>query len=248
MERQLGTITDLLKDALSRDYVTEDGDPYRIEAGPPLSLTEISSLEAQAGAPLPADLVEVLGFCSGLTGPLAEPIDFTGQLLGQELPDDTSRVLHIALDGFGNSWAIDLAGHREERSHVWFSCHDAPVLLVQSHSLADFITELAALGRQGEESKINLVHDDRIFRVWQSNPGLISYEQALASGDAVIAGFARDHLDATFAICDLREAPVGMGFAWGRHGPQTIVQRAGPERVFATAPKPRTGFMKKLFG
>ena len=89
------------------------------------------------------------------------------------------------------------------------------------------------------ESLVNAVHDDELFNVWQSDPGLITHAAAL-TGDPVLAAFA-ETLDESFKISDLRDAPIGMGFAWGRHGPDSHVLRHGLDPIFAVAPSERAG-------
>jgi hypothetical protein len=65
-----------------------------------------------------------------------------------------------------------------------------------------------------------------------NNPGVITNADALRSPAHEIRGFAVS-LDARFALVDLRDAPIGMGFSWGRYGPKTEVRRFGAEPIFA---------------
>jgi hypothetical protein len=127
-----------------------------------------------------------------------------------------------------------------ETAPVYFACHDAPVVLYQSPNLAHFVHELVRMNIPPHESALDDVHDDRLFDVWRKNPGTITRAAALASTDHELQAFANT-LDENFTLVDLRDPKVGMGFSWGRHGPQTIVRRHGSLAIFAySAPKTRS--------
>lgn len=96
---------------------------------------------------------------------------------------------------------------------VFFTCHDAPVILYQSDSAA-FLTEVLRMGQPPHESLIDDVHEDRLFEVWRKNPGTLTVAQA-ASADDSLRAFAAT-LDDRFTIVDLRGARPGMGFSWDR--------------------------------
>ena len=68
--------------------------------------------------------------------------------------------------------------------------------------------------------------------MWQTNPGVLSYEQCFRSGDPILSAFARE-LDESFQIVDLRQAKPGDGFSWGRFGPNTQIERFGTHAMFA---------------
>lgn len=95
-------------------------------------------------------------------------------------------------------------------------------------------------------SLVDDVHEDRLFNVWGKNPGVLDRATALASGDETLRSFAAA-LDEPFSFVDLRAAPVGMGFSWGRHGPRTQVRRHGHELLFAYAPpEKQAGGLRRL--
>jgi hypothetical protein len=253
----MSDLVDFLKEAAQKTFYPDgdpaSGDAYKLAFGPALTAAEIVEVERKIGAPLPQDVVELLGFCSSINGPLGEGIDFTGTLIdrGQAIPphDGTNTLtMTIALDGAGNSWELELTGERQAKSFIWFSCHDAPVLLVQSHSVSEFVRQALLLDEEPAASLVYKVPDDQLFRVWRTNPNLLTYEQAAASGDEVIRAFARDQLEPGYLVCDLRSAPVGMGFSWARFGAKTAVKRAGKLRLFAYAKPQRPGLMEKVFG
>ena len=128
---------------------------------------------------------------------------------------------------------------------IYFCCHDAPVLLVQAVTVQQFVSEVFKMYSPPHQSLIDDVHEDRLFDVWSKNPGVITHATAVVSPDPEIRAFAAG-LDARFEIIDLREAPIGMGFSWGRYGANTEVRRFGSEPVFAYRRPEKTGFFSRF--
>src|SRR6266496_3206303 len=74
----------------------------------------------------------------------------------------------------------------------------------------------------------------------RENPGTLDHTAALA-GDENLRGFAAE-LDDRFQFVDLRSPEIGMGFSWGRYGPETEFRRREYQRLFAYArPKRKPG-------
>lgn len=126
-----------------------------------------------------------------------------------------------------------------------FACHDAPVVLYQSPDLASFLAEVFRMSTPPHESLVDDVHQDRLFEVWRSNPGVLMQSVAAASSDPALRAFA-EALPEGFQIVDLRTASPGMGFSWGRYGPRTELRRHGYDRIFGYArPHPLGVFTKQ---
>ncbi len=232
--------------ALATPLVTEKGKPVVLTPAPPVSQAEIDELAAEAGVPLPRELRSLLLHTAGIDGAL-ETIDFTGRSLSYEQLEVFPSCLPIAGDGFGNHWVLDLTPDSTETAQVFFSCHDAPVILYQSPNLAHFLHETFRRSIPPHASLVDDVHEDRLFDVWRTNPAEIDHATAL-NGDPVLRDFAAG-LDDGFAFADLRSPEIGMGFSWGRYGPRTEIRRLGYERVFAYArPEQQPGFLRRLFG
>jgi hypothetical protein len=106
------------------------------------------------------------------------------------------------------------------------------VILYQADSLEQFLDELLGMFEPPHQSLIDDVNEDRLAHVWQTNPGVLSYEQSLRSEDSVLTAFARE-LDESFQKIDLRCAKPGDGFSWGRYGPKTQIKRFRTHAVFA---------------
>jgi cell wall assembly regulator SMI1 len=228
------------------DLVDEDGGRIALDLGPGLSKSELESLEAEVGVPLPRELRAVLERTSAIDGAL-EQIDFSGRTLDFEDRDLFPSGLPIAHDGFGNHWVLDLTPNEADLAPVFFACHDAPVVLYQAPSLGPFLHEVFRMFVPPHASLVDDVHEDRPFGVWRTNPGVLDHDTALA-GDSDLRAFASE-LDDRFVFVDLREPEIGMGFSWGRYGPRTRVRRHGYERLFAYArPEQKSGLLRRLFG
>ena len=126
---------------------------------------------------------------------------------------------------------LDLTPAERETASVFFVCHDPPVVLFQSSSLAAFLREWFRMFSPPHASLVDDVQEDRPFNVWRTNLGEIDHDAALAA-DADLRAFATE-LGDQFVFVDLRESEIGMGFSWGRFGPRTHVVRHGYERLFA---------------
>jgi cell wall assembly regulator SMI1 len=248
------TAIEQIKAAQQAKLVDEDDRSVTFKSAPPLTSEQIESLQKQVGQPLPEELRSLLQFCAGIEGFLCE-IDFTGRSMSYAQEEIFPNGLPIAADGFGNFWVLDLTPQTTQVAPVFFACHDAPVILYQSGDLASFLREMFRMAMPPHQSLVDDVHEDRLFKVWQTNPGVIDLPTASKSTDPMIRPFA-ERLPEYFQIVDLCNVKPGMGFSWGRYGPQTEVRRYGYEGIFGYGKphtidnaKPRTtGFWAKVFG
>ena len=226
---------DIIKSVEGTRFVDEDGNVETLKLLPPLVPGELSELEAAIPCPLPSEARELLEYCRGFDGVL-ESIDFSGLLPGFGMEEIFPHAVPIAHDGFGNYWVVDLIARSTTWGPIFFVCHDAPVIVFQTDSLAHFIDELIKLGNSPWRSEINEVHEIHHDNIWRQNPGLLTVEQVRQSADGDLKTFARS-LDDSWWMIDLREAKVGDGFSWGRYGPNTMIRRFGAKRIFAIQKK-----------
>jgi cell wall assembly regulator SMI1 len=227
------------------ELADQDGDQIVPEFGPPLSSDEILELRAEIGMPLPRELEAVLAETRSIDG--MEQIDFTGRTMDVELSEISPSGLPIATDGFGNFWFLDLTPDDADTVPVFFHCHDPPVVVYQGPSLGDFLRELVRLYEPPHESAVRDVHDEAVFDVFRTNPGVIDHAAALA-GDDELRAFATS-IDETFELVDLRTPRIGAGFSWGRYGPRTEIRRFGYSRLFAYArPEKKPGLLSRFLG
>jgi hypothetical protein len=214
----------------------EDGHPVRLDLRPPPDPGEVSGLRsryAALGAALPDELVRLLELTSGADELL--DLDLTGDRHSIELAELLPAGHPVAADGFGNFWLLDLTPDTVETAPVFFACHDAPVLLYQAASLGDFLDQALGALEPGRDTTIDDVHEDRLFQVGRRAPQSMPWRAAMTSDDHALRDFAAS-LDETWTVVDLRRREIGMGVAWGAHGPRTRLARHGWERIFGYAP------------
>ena len=237
------TPLETIRRAQASTLIDEDGAVVTLELLPRLSRLELRDFADGMPCPLPPEIAELLGTCSGFYGTI-DQVDFTGRELMFELGPAFPHGLPIAHDGFGNFWVVDLHPDSTRWGPIYFVCHDAPVILYQSDSLEGFLTELFRMYVPPHQSLIDDVHEDRPARVWKTNPGVLSQEQCLRSEDPILSAFARE-LDEGFQIVDLRRARPGDGFSWGRYGPNAQIKRFRTYAVFAYQKK---SLLSRLLG
>jgi hypothetical protein len=225
------TPLEIIRRARADTLIDEDGEVVTLELLPGLTQTELRDFARRLPCRIPLEIVELLSACRGFFGTV-EQVDFTGKDLMFEFEAVFPWGLPIAADGYGNFWVVDLLPHRAKWGPIYFACHDAPVILYQADALEQFLSELFRMFKPPHHSLVDDVHEDRLGRVWQTNPGVLSREQCLQSDDRILSAFARE-LDESSQIIDLRRAKPGDGFSWGRYGPRTVVIRFGTHAVFA---------------
>jgi hypothetical protein len=235
----------VLRRVRSDDLVDDRGREIRLDFADPLTRAEIDELGAEFEAPLPGELIAVLAETGAIDG--AEPIDFTGRTMDLEVGEVSPAGLPIATDGAGNFWVLDLTPDDRETAPVFFLCHDPPVFAFQSPTLGDFLDELFRSYAPPHTSLVREVQGKAVHEIWRTNPGVIGRDAALGA-DVELVAFAAT-LEEEFDIVDLRAPEVGMGFAWGRHGPRTELRRHGYARLFAYGrPEKKQGFFSRLRG
>jgi hypothetical protein len=236
---------DVIRDALTRELTDEDGERIELDLLPGLDDAGVRAFEETLPCPLPPEMHELLRFCRGFEGAVADQVDFTGQDLMFEERTIFPHGVPIASDGFGNYWVVDLSPASTVFGPIWFACHDAPVVLYQSEDLGAFLFELFRMCQPPHASLVDDVHEDRLRNVWRTNPGVLDHGECAQSPDGVLREFAAA-LDESFQIIDLRRARPGDGFSWGRYGPGTVVRRHGDLPVFAV--KKKVGLLRRLLG
>lgn len=239
------TTIDVIREAQELDLTDEDGAQIELSLLPPLTESEVEQFESTLPCPLPHDVADLLKFCRGFDGVLADQVDFTGESMMFEHEVIFPHGLPIAADGYGNFWVVDLTPDSDAFAPIYFACHDAPVILYQSATLEEFLRELFRMYCPPHHSLIDDVHEDRIKSVWTSNPGVLEFEDYANSSDQCLREFAKE-LDASFQVVDLRCAVPGDGFSWGRYGPNTVIKRFGNLPIFAYQKK--KGFLGRLLG
>jgi hypothetical protein len=220
----------------------------RVEFLPPLSAADIEAFATRLPCPLPAEVRELLSYCSGFArgvGEIVTEVGFAGGD-GFGLEGVFPHGLDIASNVTGDPWMLDLVSGATTWGPVFFAGHDPPVILFQSESFAHLLEELVKLADPSQSSELQYVNDDDA-NVWLNNPGMLTQEQCLASDDPDLAAFART-LDASWLIKDLRRPALGDGFTWGRYRGEPVLERYGEKRIFAYRVPERKGFWQRVRG
>jgi hypothetical protein len=229
---------EVLREALDERLVDEEGNPIAITLRPGLSEAEVDALEKAVGAPLPAEIRELLTYASGFEYAPMDFVDFEGYL-AFEFAEALPRGRPICGDGYGNFWVVDVTSDGTWGG-VFFACHDPPVLVYQAPSLAAFLDDLFDMRRPNPRGHVDSVLDEGVTTIWRKDPWVRPVSDVDASGDPELATFCK-RLKPQHLVCDLRKRTRGQGFAWGRFGPKTPVVRDGDRLLFAIEkPEPRS--------
>lgn len=206
-----------LRSILIEEYISEDGDEYKVDLNPGLSDDAIDALaERLPTGQIPSEIRELLRFSGGFRFHGLEEVTFGGNGFGFE--EVFPNSIELAGDGSGNFWIVDV-GEDGRWNSVFFVCHDPAVVVKHSNDLSEFIKHIDEFGKKGKNSHLDIIHERTVFDIWKGNGGFIAIEDARSSSDKKLSNFASglpDH----FVIADLRNKPNGAGFAWGKFGPK----------------------------
>jgi hypothetical protein len=241
MQPERGNPKALILNALAETLVDSDGRRVEVELQAGLDEKELIALEKQLPGSLPSEIRELLLFARGLKFGSQWNANFTGFESGQ-FTDFLENSLALVLDGFGNSWNIDIHSNGEWGC-VFFLCHDPPVIVVQAPDLCTFLDQIFDVGRAGHFDALTRIYRKQVRSIWRDEPYLVRARQLREEGDPILKDFAA-HLEEDYLIADLRKCEIGSGFSWGLSGPDTVVKRLNEELVFAVRKK-RT-FLQKL--
>jgi cell wall assembly regulator SMI1 len=127
------TVTEQLKSILTEQYVSEDGDEYKVELLPGLTEQDIDNLaKGVPSGQIPNDIRELLKFASGFEFSGLEEITFNG--IGQfGFEEIFPNSVQLAGDGFGNFWILDI-DQSGNWGQVFFVCHDPAVVVKHSEN------------------------------------------------------------------------------------------------------------------
>jgi hypothetical protein len=240
------TALKIIKQADGTIFITREGKKQSLSLLPPLSGKDCGKLEISLPCPIPTEERELFQYARGFEvpnllkathGALTE-FDLSGVDGGFGLEEVFPHAFSVAGDGCGNFWVVDLTRESKSWEPIFFACHDPPVIVYQTDSLAHFIEDALKGGNPPWHSEIEDVHGTLTTRIWRENPGVLSFEECVDSTDADLRAFAQS-LDASYEFVDLRAPKLGDGFSWGRYGNRFGVKRFGEKRIFANQKKSR---------
>jgi cell wall assembly regulator SMI1 len=239
-------LPEILRNAAGTRLVNKTGIRQEFRLLPPLTPKELRELEAAIPCPLPEEMRNLFAVTRGFECGQLGLVDLAGLPGGFGLEEVCPHALSIAGDECGNFWVIDLTSESQTWGPIYYTGHDAPVFVYQTDSLAHFIAEALRGETAPWKSEIWDVQDKLSQRVWQSHPGVLSYEECAGSKDEDLRTFARS-LETNYEFIDLRTPKLGDGFSWGRYGPWTVNKRFGEKRVFACQRKTKLERFKEFW-
>lgn len=239
---------DFLLDGSPLDAGEEDDDKPVLKIQPGMSASEISAFEAKLPGKLPPAIRDLLSVSSGFSIGEDE-VDFC-QYNEWAYSFLLPHVIVLRSDGSGDSWVIEVNSKNGDWCHVWFECHDPPVLQYQCETLIEFIDGVfdeyrLEKAQKGHQSILRCASTQR-HKLWRNHKRFPRAESLRSTSDEVLASFVNALPDYVLVI-DLRNAKSGDGFDWSplSGGPHRL-WRAGNELLFAMQPK--KGLLSRLFG
>jgi len=220
-----------------------DGYPQEVEFGPPMTEAQIESVEREIGYRLPLDCREAMRCFSSVSAAWGD-FYMSGSPSHSD-PRIVPKAFWFGPDGLGNCWVVDIASSTEERSNIFFWCHDPPIYGFQASGFEELWDQAAQFLLTGM-SPLERTQTD--MSIYQDESMFVSRSQALQSPDT--AAFAQS-LDDSWSFVDLRGRCFGTGFNWINVARDLEgVRRHGDELIFAVQrpqPKKKGGFLAKLF-
>lgn len=189
---------------------------------PPPDAARLDALERRLG-PLPKEFRNLLRRHGGLTKNGAV-LDLQGNLPFEF--EGLGRAVPVVGDGFGNFWVVVF--RITKPWPVLFVSHDPPVIVVQAEGLIEFVRQFVAA------DTVEALAPRTVTTIWKRDPLLIERSAGLTSPDPAVRAFAAT-LAPSALIADLRRVQPGDGFAWGRFGHRSILERAEDELLFGVS-------------
>lgn len=237
-----------LKELLNDRFQSEDGKEVRATALKGLTMAEIEELrKLLPGKGMPDEIVELLRFSSGFKYDFFDEVSFINADTFN-LEAFFPNVVELAGDGAGNFWLLDV-DYAGNWGSVYYACHEPAVIMKQAESLTDFIKQIHDWAKQGDNALFFQLYEHATGKIGKlRNGGFINTETAKASNDPVLRAFAAT-LPSEYLVADLRNKPIGSGFAWGKYySVKDKDIRCKDLPLWGLKPKQAKGFWARLFG
>ena len=158
------TAIEKLKTILNEQYVSEDGDEYKVELKSGLTEQQIDELAKRLPTEqIPKEIRELLKFASGFEFDPLEEVTFDSiGLFGFE--EFFPNSVQLAGDGYGNYWVLDIDVNGNW-GNVFYVCHDPAVIVKHSEDLTQFIEHVNDFGKNGNNSNLDIIHEEIVFDI-----------------------------------------------------------------------------------
>ncbi|WP_027420553.1 SMI1/KNR4 family protein [Crocinitomix catalasitica] len=231
-----------LESILNNEYKSGDGDSYKVELLDGMTSLEITEYKKQLPNNfLPTEIEELLKFSKGFEFFGLEEVRFDsfGHFGFEEMFPNS---IQLAGDGFGNFWILDIDANGNWNS-VYYVCHDPAVIVKHSENLSQFIEQIDEYGKKGNESILDVIHEQTVMEIWTDKVGIMEKNQKKYDFEN-----GQIQLPEIFLVADLTNEPIKAGFPWGKSGANTKILRPTDKPIWIVEKKVKQGFLSRLFG
>ncbi len=217
------TNLEIIQELRESTFIDEDGQEFKLEFQKGLTKEEIEDYKSQfPNKTIDPELIEILRVTSGWEGYGPSPIIFDNATCYgySELTPNATALAH---DGFGNYWVLDLDDNGN-LGKVFFSCHDPAVIVLNSQSLNEFLFHLLEFYKDPSNNHLNEIHDKTAFSIWKSGGSTVSKKEFI-NANPEFRIFLSKYVGDNWTIADLRKSENKDGFAWGKYGPNQLIER-----------------------
>lgn len=205
-----------LKTMLTETYHTYKNEAFTVELMPGLSEEDINQIARQLpGRQVPADIRELLQFTSGFLFFGLDAITFDG-VREFDMLNLIPFPVRLAGDGYGNYFVVDV-DRNGKWGPVFYVLNDPQVMIKHSENITEFLEDIHAFGKRTGTSMLDTIYKTTMNHIWERDNGFITRDDAKYSNDPALEAFAQQ-VPYHYMIADLRNKPVGAGFAWGKFG------------------------------
>ncbi|WP_131555141.1 SMI1/KNR4 family protein [Sphingobacterium deserti] len=226
-------------------FTDEDGENYTLDFLDPLSEAEIQELrESFPKKRIAAELLEIFQVTRGWDSAAFNMVYFNSidEFGFWELSPHSITLGH---DGFGNYWVLDI-DNNGDLGKVFFACHDPAVFMVHSQNLNEYLRHLLDFHENPIENYVNNFQINTVPEVWQHNTNCTPKTDFLHIKPQ-FRDFLNEFEGDEWIIADLTSGENGVGFAWGKFGPNQLVQRHPTDLIWVLKNR-KKGFLGRLFG
>ncbi|MFD2970031.1 SMI1/KNR4 family protein [Sphingobacterium bambusae] len=226
-------------------FLDEDGESYTLDFHDQLSDLEIENLRASfPNKHIATEILEILQVTRGWDSPIFSMVYFDSidEFGFWELSPNSITLGH---DGFGNYWVLDIDSDGS-LGKVFFACHDPAVFIVHSQNINEYLQHLLDFHQNPGDNYIENFQINTVTTVWEQQNGFLSkvdFMEQQPDYSEFLSTFVGDD----WTIADLSQGQNGMGFAWGKFGPNQLAQRHPTELIWVLKNR-KKGFFSRLFG
>jgi hypothetical protein len=238
-----------LEKLVSEEFTDDDGEVYRAELLPGLSVAEVAALAAQMpSATLPQEVHELLLYTKGLKFGWLQQVSFDafGEFGLQGL---FPTCIELMSDGAGNFWVLDI-NKLGEWGAIFYVCHDPQVIVRQADNLEEFLGQLYEYATLDSASWLDEVYNRLSIKIWEerkTDASMMDVATAIALPDPIINQFAAQQ-PLGFMLTDLRAGASTKGFAHNKFSFSIgQVCKHDLEPIWAFEP-PQLSWFQRLFG